>query len=384
MRELVACPSHRGYPAALALPSTRGSFGTGLSQPGRCPMIRPSSIESVHRRSDYPGGSNEPMNICIITPAPPRSRKGNRVTALRWARILRDLGHRVRVQQEHDGRGCDLMVALHARRSFSSIARLARQRPDIPLIVALTGTDLYDDIHTSPKAARSLELATRLVVLQPAGIDELPKRLRKKVRVILQSVKQPVGAIPHRKGVFDVCVMGHLRAVKDPFRAAKAVRLLPATSRVCVTHVGAALNDNLAKRARAEAGSNPRYRWLGELPRWRALRLLMRSRVLVLSSKMEGGANVVSEAIAASVPLLASRIPGSTGILGPDYPGLFPVGDTKALASLLGRAEADKAFYRSLYAWCRRLTPLVDPKRERQAWARLLRERCLAGLARVS
>ena len=46
----------------------------------------------------------------------------------------------------------------------------------LPLVVALTGTDLYGDIHTSPEAQTSLDLATRLVVLQPMGIRELPER----------------------------------------------------------------------------------------------------------------------------------------------------------------------------------------------------------------
>ncbi len=312
------------------------------------------------------------MNICIVTPAPPRSYKGNRVTAVRWARILRELGHDVRVEQVYGGRRCDLLVALHARRSFPSIERFARQRRDSPLVVALTGTDLYGDLHTSASARASLELATRLVVLQPVAINELPGHLHDKTSVIYQSVPTPTRRLRPRKDVFEVFVLGHLRAVKDPLRAAMAVRLLPETSRVQITHVGAALSSEMAELARAEAAANPRYHWLGELPRWRALRLLTRGRLLVLSSKMEGGANVLSEAVAASVPVAASRIPGSIGILGPDYPGFFPVGDTEALATLLARTEADADFYRSLKEWCGRLMPLVDPARERESWASLL------------
>lgn len=95
---------------------------------------------------------------------------------------------------------------------------------------------------------------------------------------------------------------------------------------------------------------------------------------MVLTSRMEGGANVVSEAIAASVPVISSRISGSIGLLGKDYPGYFPVGDTRALADLLRRAETDKRFYRRLKSRCRRLAPLFDPKRERLSWAKLLRD----------
>jgi hypothetical protein len=62
------------------------------------------------------------MKIIMITPVPAQSRQGNRVTAKRWAHLLRELGHRVTIAQEFDGKPYDAMVALHARRSFMSIA----------------------------------------------------------------------------------------------------------------------------------------------------------------------------------------------------------------------------------------------------------------------
>jgi glycosyltransferase involved in cell wall biosynthesis len=122
---------------------------------------------------------------------------------------------------------------------------------------------------------------------------------------------------------------------------------------------------------------DPRYRWLGEVPRWRARWILEHSHALVLSSRMEGGANVVSEAIAAGVPVLASDIPGNVGLLGRRYPGYYPVGDTAALASLMSRAGSDPGFYRTLVRWCADLRPLVDPARERRSWSTLLRELAL-------
>jgi glycosyltransferase involved in cell wall biosynthesis len=174
--------------------------------------------------------------------------------------------------------------------------------------------------------------------------------------------------------VFEICVLGHLRAVKDPFRAALAARRLPSSSSVRVLQVGRALTDAMRRRAEREAAVNPRYQWLGEIPRAQALRRLARCRLLVLTSKLEGGANVVSEALAADVPVVSSRIGGSVGILGADYPGYFEAGDTIELAKVLHRAETDSAFYALLQAACRRVAPLVDPQRERQAWSELLRE----------
>jgi len=168
--------------------------------------------------------------------------------------------------------------------------------------------------------------------------------------------------------------MGHLRPVKDPLRTALAARLLPAASRIQVIHIGGALSEELAERARAEATRNRRYYWLGELPQGEALGVLSRCRLLSLTSESEGGANVISEAVVAGVPVISSHIAGSIGLLGEDYPGYFPVGDTQALANLLWRAETDTEFYNTLRACCARLLPLFDPAREKQSWEDLLRE----------
>ncbi|MGH2731361.1 MAG: selenoneine biosynthesis selenosugar synthase SenB [Actinomycetota bacterium] len=314
------------------------------------------------------------MRICIVTPEPPQSRRGNRVTALRWSRILRDLGHGVVIAQEYRRQRCDLLVALHARRSAPSVDRFRQRWPTAPLVLALTGTDLYGDIHDSRPAQRALEQATLLVVLQPLGIAQVPEPLRCKTRVIYQSALPPSNPRRLQRRVFEAAVLAHMRPVKDPFRAALAARLLPADSNIRILHLGAASNDESAAWALAETASNPHYRWLGELPRWKALRVLAGCRLLVLTSRMEGGANVVSEALACSVPVLSSSIPGSHGLLGPDYPGYFPVEDAGALARLLERAERDASFHQTLREWCARLKPLVDPARERRSWAGLLRE----------
>jgi putative glycosyltransferase (TIGR04348 family) len=304
----------------------------------------------------------------------PGVETGNRVTARRWARLLRELGHQVAVQPEYDGRSADVLVALHARKSFPSIERFRREQPGRPAVVALTGTDLYRDIRTSANARKALETADRLVLLQAEGLRSLPAAARPKARVIHQSATRPRGRFAPRKDAFEVVVLGHLRPVKDPLRAAAAARLRPISSRLRVLHVGAALTTRAAAAARREQASNPRYQWLGPLPRWRALRVLARARALVLSSEMEGGANVVSEALACSVPILSSRIAGSIGLLGLDHPGYFEVGDTQGLAALLARAEDDPAFLAELRRHGRSHAALASPARERASWRRLLGE----------
>lgn len=320
------------------------------------------------------------MRITIVTPAPAGSTHGNRITAVRWAGILKQLGHRVSISQSFDRQPADLLIALHARRSYSSVERFHRQCSGAPIIVALTGTDLYRDLKSDGRAEKSLALAQRIVVLQPKALAQLDERFRARARVIYQSVAKGIGADRQPEGAsirsrnFDVCVIGHLRAVKDPFRAALAARLLPASSRIRILHMGAAMTEAMAVRAEAEAARNHRYRWLGARGRSRVRDLVGKSQLCVLSSRMEGGANVLSEAIAAGVPVLASRIDGNTGILGDDYPGLFDVGDTRELARLLLRAETDRDFRSDLRRRIRRLAPLFAPQRERRAWAHLIRE----------
>ena len=317
------------------------------------------------------------MKILLITPAPPRSRYGNRVTAGRWATILHDLGHRVTVSQTYEGQPCDVMIALHARRSFEAMRLYRERQPGAPLVLALTGTDIYRDLRDSREARQSLRMADRLVTLQPLALEKIPPALREKARVIFQSAEPlPRGAQGARgkgKG-FPVCVVGHLREEKDPFRAAEAVRELPAASQIRVTHLGKAMNAEMVELAAVEMAANPRYRWVGETLRWKVRRVLARSRLMVLSSRMEGGANVISEAAAAGLPVLASRIPGSVGLLGGDYPGYFPVGNTGALRKLLLRAEEDAAFFRALCESINRRKPLFQMSAERKAWKTLLGE----------
>ncbi|HTO49705.1 MAG TPA: selenoneine biosynthesis selenosugar synthase SenB [Burkholderiales bacterium] len=325
------------------------------------------------------------MRIAIVTPSAASTRTGNRHTAQRYAAFLRDAGHRVRVVSAWDGAECDLMIGLHARKSADSIARFRARCPERPLIVVLTGTDLYRDIRFDAGAQRSLEVATLLVTLQEMGALEVAPRLRPKVRPVYQSARVSRRARPPRRE-FRVCVLGHLRDEKDPFRAALALRYLPGATELEILQVGDALAPAMAKEAARLARADPRYRWIGGVPHSRALAWLRASHLLVVSSRMEGGANVICEAARAGVPVIASRIRGNVGMLGRDYPGYYPLADERALARLIDRARTDPAFYRRLKAGVAARRPLFAPAAERRRLLAVVHEagRLTAGPAETA
>jgi putative glycosyltransferase (TIGR04348 family) len=308
--------------------------------------------------------------LFIVTPAGPGTRNGNRHTALRWATLLRRSGQRVRVALDWQGEPCDALIALHARRSHESVVRYSEERK--PLIVVLTGTDLYRDLPQSAEARRSLELADRVIVLQDAALRELDARTRKKARVVYQS------ADPHARHAppahpFRIAVIGHLRAEKDPLRTVAALSHLPGKD-IQVVHIGAALDAALGAEAKRWMAREPRYRWLGGLPHGRALAWLAKSHVMVVSSLMEGGANVIAEAARIGTPVIASRMSGNLGMLGARYPGYYPVADEAALARLISRAFSDRTFYRRLQAALRERRGLFAPAAERAALVSVVNE----------
>ena len=319
------------------------------------------------------------MRITLITPAAPRSRAGNRATARRWAGLLRELGHRVTIATSEDGaaaarRPADALIALHAWRSAEAIRASADHAPGRPLVVALTGTDIYRFQHSDPQVTlASMDRAHALIGLHGRLAADIPARFADRLYPVYQSA-QPLPASypgpPARS--FRVLVAGHLRAEKDPLRAALATRGLPAGSAIRVVNLGRAYDEGWAEAARAELAVNPRFSWHGEVSHGRVRRLMAASHLMVMSSIMEGGANVVSEACVAGLPVIASDIPGNRGLLGDDYPAYYPAEDTAALRALLQRAEAEPALLAELRERCRALAPWFTPESERDGLARAL------------
>lgn len=315
------------------------------------------------------------MRLHIVTPAPPGSLHGNRVTALRWQRHLRALGHRASVGESWDGEDVQLLVALHAVRSQHAIAAFRRAHPQRPIVLVMTGTDLYRDLpgggEPAVQALAAMHAADRLVLLQEEAIKQLPVALRSRAVTIHQSVPPLRRQLPPQR-TFLISVIGHLRDEKDPLCIVRALQHLPQAVGLRVAHLGKAMDERYRLAASEAMRQDARYQWLGERPHRDTLRWLARSHLMVISSEMEGGAHVVSEAIAAGVPVLASDIPGNRGLLGAGYPGYFAVGDALRLALLLERAQTSAAFVAQLTQAVLARRPLVSPDIERERISQLL------------
>lgn len=321
---------------------------------------------------------NKP-SLCIVTPALADANNGNWQTARRWARLLS--GHyAVRLARAWPDRGTtddgtDILIALHARRSADSVAAWAQAHPDRPLVLALTGTDLYRDIRSDPAAQRSLALAHRLIVLQELGPQSLPEAHRARCHVVFQSATRRQ-ALTKPRGHLRAVVVGHLRDEKSPQTVFEAARLIRPDEGILIDHIGHALDPALAELARATALACPHYRWLGGLPHEATRRRIQRAHLLVHPSRMEGGAHVIMEAALSGTPVLASQMDGNVGMLGPDYGGYFPVGDPAALVARLRECRREIATgggrLAALHAQCSARAPRFEPAAEQAALLKVL------------
>ena len=286
--------------------------------------------------------------------------------------MLQSLGHRATIASDYT-RNTDLLIAIHATHSRDQFLSFFDRFPNRPTCLVLSGTDIYATGNKKPPTILpQLKAATKVIVFQKYAALKVPKSLRSKVSVLYHA------AIPVKRrpkpltSCFEIVVSGHLRDEKDPMRAAMAVRKLPGNSKVRVTHLGKILDSKYTSLVRREMETNKRYHWLGDQPLWRARQIVARSRLLVHTSILEGGANVIAEALVDRVPIIASKIHGNVGLLGDSYPGYFPVRNTNMLQKLIARAESDTGFYKGLVLGCKKRAPIFTVKHETKQWKQLI------------
>lgn len=314
-------------------------------------------------------------SIVIISPALAAANNGNWQTAKRWQAMLS--GHyRVEIRQSWQSDmgaqsdSFDAMLALHARRSAETMARWAAAYRAKPLVLALTGTDLYRDIAVDAQAQQSLQLAQRLIVLQELGQRGLPPQFQSKCSVIFQSTpRRPT--LQKSPQELRALMVGHLRAEKSPQTYFAAARALAHRPDIVLDHIGAPLDAVLGEEARQLAAEVPHYRYLGEQSHAQTLAHIAQAHVLVHPSQMEGGAHVVMEAVMCGTPVLASRIDGNVGMLGADYAGYFDCGAADQLATVLLACRESQNTPASkldqLARQCSLRAPLFEPELEKTA-----------------
>ena len=281
------------------------------------------------------------------------------------------LSEHYRVRLSHtwpDGQDTDVLLALHARKSADSVLAWKQAHPDRLLVLALTGTDLYRDIHDHTHAQRALALADRLIVLQDQGLSVLPVHLQAKTRVLYQS-STPRKTLAKTSKHLRAVMVGHLRDEKWPQVLWQAVAHIAPDEGILIDHMGEALDPALGQEAQRMARHHPHYRWLGGLSFAATRAHIQRAHVLVHTSRMEGGAHVIMEAVLSGTPVLASRISGNVGMLGVDYPGYFEPGDSSALAHALRMCRQTLGHPHSqiqhLQQACQTREPLFLPEREK-------------------
>ena len=317
------------------------------------------------------------VRVVIVTPALADANNGNWRTAQRWGRFLAPLYSTRLVKNWPDGEGerDQVMIALHARRSASSIAAWREHQGRRPLAVVLTGTDLYRDIHADAAAQNSLASADQLVVLQERGLAGLLPEHRAKARVIFQSASERAPR-PKTARHLRALMVGHLREEKTPPTLFAATRMIDPAENILIDHIGAPIDQALADMAQATMALHPHYRWLGNRAHEETRRRIRDAHVLVHCSQIEGGSHVILEAAVSGTPVLASNIEGNVGLLGETYGGYFPWGDAGELVRLLRDCRASQddpaARLQSLARQIVARAPLFVPARERLAVRRLV------------
>ncbi len=311
--------------------------------------------------------------IVIVTPYGADANNGNWRTAHRWQELLsKDFEPIVQADwPAEDQRDAALMIALHARRSAGAILRFRQAHPQRPIVLVMTGTDLYHDLKDSAEAQKSLQLADAVIVLQDDAVQYLPREHRRKTHVVYQSARALTPAKKPR-GKINAVVVGHLRQEKSPQTIFDAISDLHDAAPVHILHIGNGLDPALAVRAEALSADSPHYHWAGALAHGLTRSAIKRSHLLIHPSILEGGANVIVEAIQSGTAVLASRMSGNIGMLGKDYPGYFPVGDHKALADLLMRCANEANFLTRLGVACRARAHHFLPETERNSLTKIL------------
>jgi glycosyltransferase involved in cell wall biosynthesis len=324
-----------------------------------------------------------PRSWLLVRPGHPGGVAGNDRSAERWRAQLASLPELVSaLLGPFDPEaplpfeaGPEGLLALHAEKSERAVSAFAARCPGRPILLALGGTDAYAEGGWSAASTRALDLATAILCFHELLAERLDRPAWRAKAWLLRPSAEPIeaaerAALCRPAPPFRALLLANLRAVKAPLLAALASELLPADLPLEIEHYGLPLDPRL--QTELERLASPRCRFLGPLAPAAARQALARCHLLLNTSAAEGASNALVEALASGIPVLASRVPGNLGLLGPAHPGLFPPGDAGALAEALIRFTRDAHFRAELGAASRSLAPRHQPAEELASWRALL------------
>lgn len=327
--------------------------------------------------------------VRLLIPDDVPATAGNVVSASRLAACLAALGWDASVRRAGEAAPPPpgtLIHALHAVRAGTRALQLARG-VGAPLVVTLTGTDMG---AAAAELSEVLQAADAVVVYHEAARAELRGRLpalTTPVEVIPPGVPLPPTARPPRGDALVFLLPGGIRPVKDPLFALEPLRRLHASlPQVRFVLCGPVRDADFGAGVLARLDAIPWARYAGEVPHDEMAEMYADAAVVLNTSRSEGLANAVLEAMACGRAVLASDIPGNRAAIRHGVDGLLyrDAGDFLACSA---RLAAEPELRRRLGASARRavaqrFSPAAEGQAHDRLYGRLLAKRAQGCAAR--
>ncbi len=233
------------------------------------------------------------------------------------------------------------------------IAGLVGKLIGVPLVTTLRG----EDVTRAKKRVIDrmilllcLRLSAKVVAVSHAIANwiliEHPS-MSSRVQVIENGVDESflkVGA--HRlwtaHSPFTLITVGSLIPRKEISSIVEALVLVTATQDIQLNIIGSGPEESELRKMVARLDLLQQVRFLGSVTPESMPNLLSCADMLILASSSEGRPNVILEAMAAGVPVIASAIDGVTELVEDGVTGLlFSLGDSKCLARQIDKLSQD-------------------------------------------
>lgn len=246
-------------------------------------------------------------------------------------------------------RGCDI---IHANWSVCGlIGGIAGKLLGKPVVTTLRGQDvnLQGKVPLLRLISRfSVRLSSITVCVSESIVKKMVSaypEYASRIRHIPNGVDPDLLSIsrsPSAAGIFRILFAGNLIPVKDPTTLLKAAASLSRHTVIALHILGDGPERELLEHLAADLELSAHTMFHGTLPPSEVPGFLASSDALVLPSLKEGRPNIVLEAMAAGVPVVASDIDGVNELISNNRTGiLFPPGNDQSLAEQLERLIRD-------------------------------------------